>query len=509
MQQSAQDNTELIGVILAAGKGMRAYPATRYIPKVLLNIAGKTLLERNLEILTQQLGIRDIIIVIGHYGDQIIDHIGDSYDGASIRYVEQREQNGIGHALLTVEPYIGVSRFIVILGDELYIDSNHRQLLEKMDTDPAIDAVLMFKHEEDPNKISHNYTAILNQDRVLNLVEKPKNPVSDLMGLGSSLLTAKIFDYIRATPPSSLRNEVEITDALSKMAQKEDVRVLMNDGLYLNVNTADDRNLANYLIRDRKFDRCKVTVVIPAYNEEETIAVVIREYLALDCVSDVLVVNNNSADNTAAVAAAAGAEVITETSQGYGCALQRGLNDASGDIIIITEADGSFSPIDAPKLLEYLKDCDMAIGTRTTRQMIEQGANMGFLARLINVIFGKMIEILWWNQEPRFTDVGCSYRAIWKSSWEKIRPYVNAGGPAFSPDMMMGLLICKMRVIEIPVTYRRRRGGDSKHSSGFTQLANTALKMLKLIIKRRFMYSPLNRNINALEQELTRKANNG
>jgi glycosyltransferase involved in cell wall biosynthesis len=192
--------------------------------------------------------------------------------------------------------------------------------------------------------------------------------------------------------------------------------------------------------------------------------------------------------------------VITETRQGYGCALQRGLDEARGEIVILTEADGSFSPLDLPKLLEYLKDCDMAIGTRTTRQLIEQGANMGRLARIINIIFGKLIELFWWGQEPRFTDVGCTYRAIWKSSYEKIRPYVLSSGPAYSPDMMVGILICKLRVIEIPVTYRRRRGGESKHSGNFFQLAKTALQMLKVIVHRRLVYSPLNSDIASVEK---------
>ena len=420
----------IFGVILAAGKGVRAYPATRDIPKVLLDIAGKTLIERNLDLLVGKLGITDIIIVIGHYGDQIEDRIGDSFEGARIRYVRQANQKGIGHAVLAVEPLVGDSRFITILGDELYIDSNHHELLDVIQREPSVDAVLMFKHEDDPAKISNNYTPTLDGDRVMGLIEKPVNPLGNIMGLGTYLLNAKVFDYIRNTRPSTLRDEVEITDALSNMAQKENVKMLMSTGKYLNVNTTDDRNLANYSIQEHE--------------------------------------------------------------QGYGCALRRGLDDATGDIVILTEADGSFSPADVPKLLEYLKDCDMVLGTRTTRQMIEQGANMNAFPRFINILFGKIIELLWWDSEPRFTDVGCTYRAIWKTSYDKIRPYVRSDGPAYSPDMTIAVLNCKLRVIEIPVTYRMRRSGDSSHSANVYQLARTAFQMAKVIVHRRLFYSRLN-----------------
>ena len=131
----------IFGVILAAGKGVRAYPATRDIPKVLLDIAGKTLIERNLDLLVGKLGITDIIIVIGHYGDQIEDRIGDSFEGARIRYVRQVNQKGIGHAVLAAEPLVGDSRFITILGDELYIDSNHHELLDVIQRELSLDNI--------------------------------------------------------------------------------------------------------------------------------------------------------------------------------------------------------------------------------------------------------------------------------------------------------------------------------------------------------------------------------
>jgi len=133
-----------------------------------------------------------------------------------------------------------------------------------------------------------------------------------------------------------------------------------------------------------------------------------------------------------------------------------------------------------------MKDADMVIGTRTTREMIEQGTNMHGIVRWANVIVGKFIEALWWDQEPRFTDVGCTYRAIWRDVYEKVRPRLVGKGPEFSPELMIEVLRERKRVVEIPVSYYARAGGESKHSAGFWQLAKTATKMLRMIVRKRF-----------------------
>ncbi len=462
---------------------MRAYPATEFVPKPMLEIAGKTLIERNIEIMRDQLSINDIYIVVSHYADQIIDYLNSRYKDINLTFVRQNKQNGIGHALLTVEKYVSDNPFVVILGDELYINSDHEKLLRYLDE--KFDAILMFRKENDKAKISCNYTGDIQDGRVFNLTEKPLNPETNIMGVGSYLLTGKVFEYIRATDPSDLRKEVEITDVLSKMAESENVWARFLNGSYINVNNTDDLNQANYILKEKNFSKYKISVVIPAYNEEHTIEDVIQDFKCHDAVGEVLVVNNNSKDKTGIVSEKAGARVVVETAQGYGCALKRGLDESTGDIIILTEADGSFSSNDLSKFLEYLKDCDMVIGTRTTRQMIEQGANMGPVVRWVNILYGKIIELLWWNLEPRFTDVGCTYRAIWKTSYQKIRPFLNSSGPEFAPEMMIAILLCRRRVIEIPVTYRKRFGGESKHSGKFSALAKTALKMLFIILKNR------------------------
>mgnify|MGYP006143436233 CR=1 FL=1 len=149
----------------------------------------------------------------------------------------------------------------------------------------------------------------------------------------------------------------------------------------------------------------------------------------------------------------------------------------------------SFKGRDVDKFITYLKESDMVIGTRTTRQMIEQGSNMDWITRWANVMFAKIIEILWWNSDPgitpRFTDVGCTYRAIWKSSFEEIEDYLKAPGPEFAVEMMLALMCTRQRIIEIPISYFNRIGGESKHSNSFLSKAKTAFKMMKVTLKIR------------------------
>jgi hypothetical protein len=156
---------------------------------------------------------------------------------------------------------------------------------------------------------------------------------------------------------------------------------------------------------------------------------------------------------------------------------------------VLVEADATFRAKDLGKFLEYLKDADMVIGTRTTRQMIEQGANMDGLLRWGNLLFGKLIEALWWEVEPRYTDVGCTYRAIWRDAYLKIRNYLHSDDAALSPEMMIEMMRARGRVIEIPVSYHRRRGGSSKYSASRWQNLRSAMKMLRLTLSKRLNFS--------------------
>ncbi|MBZ0152547.1 MAG: glycosyltransferase family 2 protein [Planctomycetes bacterium] len=236
------------------------------------------------------------------------------------------------------------------------------------------------------------------------------------------------------------------------------------------------------------FRNRSVSLVIPAYNEEETIRQVVEEFRGEPHIDEIVVVDNNCKDRTAELASAAGARVVAEQKPGYGAALMAGMRAAKGELMVLTEADGSFRARDVIKLLVYLDDAGMVMGTRTTRQMVQQGANMRFLLRWGNVFMAKFLQLCWLRPaEPRFTDVGCTFRALTRETFTKIAPRLSATGPAFSPEMMCAALQERCRIIEVPVTYDRRMGGESKHSDTFSRQFRTAWKMFRTICRKRFL----------------------
>lgn len=470
------------GVLPAAGRGVRAWPKTHFIPKVMLEVGGKPLLQRNLEILRDQFGLTEIVVIVGHLGEQIRAFLGDgSRFQVRVTYVECADPAiGLARGLMLARSIL-VAPFVTILGDELYLGSNHARLLRDDDTFDAACAVLQTSALD---TIRKNYAVSIDGDRIVGLEEKPERILNDLLGCGTYVFDPSIFAAIERTAPSPRSGRIELTDAIATLVRDgKHVKPLHLTGSYVNINSIEDQNSANYLVRNLEFSTYKVSVVIPAWNEEGSIGYVVRDFAPL--VHEVVVADNRSTDKTAEIARACGARVVTTSLKGYGDALRCGIDHATGDLIVLVEADHSFRAKDLGKLLEFAKDADMVIGTRTTRQMIEQGTNMHGIVRWANVMVGKLIEALWWSQEPRFTDVGCTYRAIWRDVWTKIRPRVHGIGPEFSPELMIEVLRDHRRVIEIPVSYYRRVAGTSKHSAGFTQLARTALRMLRLIVRKR------------------------
>jgi glycosyltransferase involved in cell wall biosynthesis len=225
-----------------------------------------------------------------------------------------------------------------------------------------------------------------------------------------------------------------------------------------------------------------VSVVLPAYNEEQHVRRAVEDFFVPGVVDEVIVVDNNSRDRTGEEAAATRARLVRETAQGYGHALRRGLREASGDLIVMAEPDGTFVGRDVLKLLAYSDDFDMVCGTRTTRELIWSQANMGWFLRIGNWSVAKLIQVLYGG--PSLTDCGCTLRLVHRAALARMLGDLTVGGSHFLPEMVILGLKRGLRIIEVPVNYRGRVG-ESKITGSLTGTLRTGFNMIALILKCR------------------------
>ncbi len=210
---SSAPETNTVGVILCAGKGSRIDPFNAHYPKPLLPILNKPIMEHQIEHMVA-LGIRDIVLVVGHLRHRIQEHFGDGTRlGVRLRYVEQQETLGIAHAVLQIEPHVD-SSFLLFLGDIFYKPENLGSMLELAEAQGA-GAVLAVKREPEPANIRKNFSVQVDADmRVQRVVEKPRFPFNDLKGCGIYYFRPEFFDALRKTPRTALRDEYELTTAI-------------------------------------------------------------------------------------------------------------------------------------------------------------------------------------------------------------------------------------------------------------------------------------------------------
>ncbi len=234
----------------------------------------------------------------------------------------------------------------------------------------------------------------------------------------------------------------------------------------------------------------KVSIVIPTYNEPDSIARVITDFFATGFVDEVIAVDNNAIPPTESEIKKTNARYVKEMKQGYGYALMRGLTEATGDLIVMVEPDETFSAGDLHKFLLYSDDFDIVFGTRTSRATIWSGAFMPWLVRLGNWGMAKFLEVL--NNTPTLTDVGCTYKLVSRRALEGVKDLFprSTGGGCFSPELMIWLLRrgekLGFKVVEIPVMYKPRVG-KSSYTGSVWKAAKLGARMIPLIIKYRFI----------------------
>ncbi len=214
------ENNSIMGVILAGGKGSRMYPFSVHHPKCTLPICNKPLMEYQIEMM-KNVGIREIVIVIGHYGFDVVRVMGNGERfGIKINYVDQGETLGIAHALGKLENMID-RPFLLFLGDIFFITDSLQPMVDEFQKE-NVNGVLATKVEPDIDAIKRNFSVMMDDNGfVRRVIEKPRHPVNNLKGCGLYLFDLHIFDAVRRTPRTASRDEYEITDS---------IQILIDDG---------------------------------------------------------------------------------------------------------------------------------------------------------------------------------------------------------------------------------------------------------------------------------------
>ncbi len=209
------------GAILAAGHGARMQPFSEVFPKPLLPVCNVPLIVRHIRFMAS-MGIQDVAVLVGHKGYEIAKTLGDgSAYGVQIRYVEQNKMIGIGHAVGLLEQQIGDHPFLLFLGDIYFVPDRFNEIFETFEQHEC-GAVLATREEPNPSAIRLNFAILQNPDgSVSRVIEKPRHAPNRLKGVGVYLFSPSIFDSIRRTPRTALRDEYELTDA---------IQVLIDDG---------------------------------------------------------------------------------------------------------------------------------------------------------------------------------------------------------------------------------------------------------------------------------------
>src|SRR3954468_18552087 len=234
------------GLILSGGRGTRLRPITYTSAKQLVPVAKKPVLFYGIEAMAGA-GIREVgIIIAPETGDEIRSAAGDgSGFGVDITYIEQHEPLGLAHAVLTAEPFLGDSPFVMYLGDNLLQGGIDDLVAAFREHQP--DALILLTPVPDPE---HYGVAELEDGRVKALAEKPAEPKTNLALVGVYMFTSGIHDAARAIEPSG-RGELEITDAIQHLVDTgKRVEPHVVQGWWKDTGRLEDMLEANRLILD-------------------------------------------------------------------------------------------------------------------------------------------------------------------------------------------------------------------------------------------------------------------
>lgn len=235
-------------IVLCAGKGTRLYPVTLTMPKPLVPVANKPLLKYAIETLVR-IGATEIGLVVNSLDSPIRTKLGDGLDtvGVPLTYIAQENPQGLAHAAKLAQPFVGDEPFIMYLGDNIFQDRMTALYDRFVETDAS--AAIALTEVSNPSAFG---IAELDGEKIKRLVEKPKDPLSNLAVAGVYMFKPDIFDAIDHIKPS-WRNELEITDAIQYLLDhgKSVVPYVVN-GWWIDAGNADSIVLANQLVLEEQ-----------------------------------------------------------------------------------------------------------------------------------------------------------------------------------------------------------------------------------------------------------------
>ncbi len=234
------------GLILSGGKGTRLRPLTYTGAKQLVPVANKPVLFYVIEDLVEA-GITDLGIVVGDTGDQIREAVGDgSRFGAKVTYIQQEAPLGIAHGIKISRDFLGDERFVLFLGDN-FIRDGIVPFVQAFQDDSLNAQILLYKV---PNPEALGVAVLDAHGRVVRLVEKPKEFVSDLAVIGIYMFDRNVWEAVNAIKPSK-RGELEITDTIQYLVDKGlNVKASMVHGWWIDTGKMSDILEANRLVLD-------------------------------------------------------------------------------------------------------------------------------------------------------------------------------------------------------------------------------------------------------------------
>jgi len=239
------------GLIPAAGMGERLKPITLAIPKELLMIGDKAVIEYVIDAM-KMVGIKEITIVVGWRKHAILDYLGSGERiGVKLTYVVQDTRNGLAKAVSSGEHIICNDTFLVVLGDNFFYPKTFLRDILKFHENNNADATIGVNEVEDPTR--HGMVEIDEGNSIIDIIEKPsvKDTPSNLGCIGIYIFSKGIFDAIKKTKPG-YNNEYQLTDSI-KILIEEGKKVLYKkiEGRHIDVGTIEDLKKANKYLSDK------------------------------------------------------------------------------------------------------------------------------------------------------------------------------------------------------------------------------------------------------------------